>query len=228
MRNKAKLLSQFQALSFYLIITFVIIVEILLAVFFIPNRIQSIMTKRQEIAQQSDDYRGLQAAVNALSQVDKSVLDRYLQRSTAAIPNEKKTTGIVSGLSVIAVTNGVMVRNLELNPGLISSASAQSPAPAGTGLRFVPATLTVTANFQALNNFLTSLRKTSQIISVRDLTFDAVGDNNRVQIGVQIYYLAPRSQSVSWSNIATLTPVEIDLLEKLPETDVFTLGQETR
>ncbi len=228
MKNKKTIITRVQALGFYLLIALILISEIAVAVFFVPGHFQSILVKRQEIIQETANVKGIEAAITAVSRVDRNLLDRYLKNSTAAIPDEKKTAGIVTGLSSMASSSGVIVRSLELTPGLVSSASARSPVVAGAGLKFVPAALTLTADFPSLSRFLAQLRSTSQILSVRDLQFDAVGERSRVQMGVQIYYLPPREKPVDWTGLASLTPPEVDILEKLPGTDFFILGPETR
>jgi hypothetical protein len=222
--NSTKILAKVQAVSFYIVIAIAVITEIVLMVIAVPPRLQNIFSNQIKFNSLSLQSRDLESAVQTVTSIDKTRLDGYLQKSTIALPDEKKTAGIVSGLSNVASSAGIIVRDLELTPGLLSSSSARTPSV--RGLKYVPAALLLSSDLPSLAKFVNSLRNTSQVLGVSELHYVSSGNYNSVEIGVQIFYLPPSEGPVEWKQLEALTSTELDLLDGLSDKDLFTVPPE--
>lgn len=224
--NSAKILAKIQSASFYLLVALVVAAEVLSIVIIVPPRVQNILANQTKFSSLSLQTRDLESAVQTVTSIDKTRLAGYMQKSTIALPDGKKTAGIVSGLSNVASSAGIVVRDLELSPGLLSSPSAR--APAVQGLKYVPAALLLSADLPSLSKFISSLQTTSQVLGISDVHYVSSANYKSVEMGVQIFYLPPLEGPVEWKQLEALTPTELNLLESLPDKDLFIVPPTTR
>lgn len=222
-------LKKIKAAGFYLVAAAIILVEVIIGLVFIPSRLELLYTNSQKITSESTEITSMENVVKSIQNVDKNQLDIYTQKTNAAIPMDKKTTGIISGISSLASNYGVAVKNIEFSPGVISTTSVQVSQTASiSGVLYIPAQLTVSSDLNSLIKFLTALRSVSQIIGVSDVAYSAAaGSGVTTTTQLLIYYLPASYNPVSLSGVKPLTTGEMKILDTLPQKDIFTLGPAT-
>lgn len=235
MKTPIKLdLKVFNQFSFYIIFGGVCLFCSAIIIFAFPPQVSSFMTTWQNFQQTKKDVAALTDINSALTTQNASSIKPYLDRATFALPDEKKTAGLISGLTNFANNYGVAIQTLEFSPGLISTQSAStgflSTNETGDviipgGVRAVPATLTATGDPTSLKSFLDALQRASQIIGVTLVNYSTPekGGTGTANISILIYYQPIDTAAIDWKNIKTLTTDDITFLETLSNEDKFTL-----
>lgn len=222
-------------LSFYFLILAVLLAQVLVFVFYVPAQVSQVLSDRETVDQDATEVATLISAVAIVKTLDKTGLNHFLAMATAALPDEKKTAGVVAGMSTLAGNYGVAVKSLEFSPGLISTSSAAvtgstlAETSVGNGVKQISATLNMAASLPSLMAFLKGLNQTSQVIGVSSVDFSgSVGQANSAGLALQIYYQPPRQfvSSTAAKSLKILSAQDTQLLESLPEKDVFTVPSE--
>lgn len=223
-------------LLFYVGVLGLIFAEVLFLVFYAPGQVSQIFSSRGEIDKDAKEIETLSLAIAKIKALDEGELNGYLQAATAALPDEKMTSGVVTGMSTLAGSYGAAVKSLEFSPGLISTNSAAlsdlpvlAESSVGSGVKQVTATLNLTVQMPALASFLAGLNKTSQLIGVNQVDFSAnKGAANSAEVLLRIYYQPRRSFNIKTAaqNLKLLSDRDISLLEDLSKENVFTVPQE--
>jgi hypothetical protein len=227
-----------KSLSFYIIIAGVLLAEVVAGLVIIPDKLTRISADWQEADQVAAESGRLTNLLTTIATVDQASLEADLAKVTAALPDEKKTTGLVSGLSILAPDYGVLVRSLEFSPGLVSTESAKyvprklqvtSEIVTGNGVKAIPAALSVATNFHSLISFLTRLTTVSQIITVTSVELSApAGKENLAVLSLMVYYQPRKEGSISWRQVDALNPAERAIVDSLEDKDLFTLQSGSR
>lgn len=208
---------------FYLGLGVVVLAEVFFAAVILPCWINSIGDDRSNLEKTTSEVTELIQTLDYLTQIDKPTLAALLLKANAALPDEKKTSGLVSGLSKLASSSGVLIKTLEFSPGLISTSSAV-PVVSPAGIKTIPAIMTVQADLNSLIVFLQKLDKASQLLGVSDLKYTAnSSDGNKANLGLHIYYQPPSKSAVLWKQSSPLTIQEQKSLDDLSSQDIFIL-----
>jgi hypothetical protein len=218
-------------LSFYLLILSLLLVQAAFFIFYVPDQVTQIFKAREAVDKDAAEINNLAAALAKIQTIDAQSLSRYLAVATAALPDEKKTSGMVTGMTNLASTYGIGVKSLEFSPGLISSGSANltnlptSQVTLGGGVKQITASLTIFASIPSLIAFLEGLEKTSQMIGVNSVELGDNAQRSEVSLQLQIYYQPPRSfnPDTAAKDLKLLGDEDVALLESLPEEDIFTV-----
>lgn len=226
-------LAKLKSLSFYIIVALVLLSEVIFGLLIIPGKITKISADLQEADEIAAESNRLSTLLSTISNADQSSLEADLAKVTAALPDEKKTTGLVSGLSLLAPSYGVIVRSLEFSPGLVSTESAKflpqklqitSEVVTGNGVKAIPAALSVATNFHSLISFLERLKTVSQILTVTSVDLStSSGKESLAVLSLMVYYQPRKEGTVSWRQVDTLAPAERAIIESLEDKDLFTL-----
>lgn len=207
--------------------------ELGLAVWFLPGRFETLAAKKEELAKNTAQAQELTATVRLLAEIDRDQLREDLNKALAAIPHEKKTSGLVTGLTTLASSSGIVVKGLEFSPGLISTPSALSSAPLETvmasGVKTIPVAVTLIADRNQMASFLASLRQASQMLGVISVQFgSSQRDTSAVTLPMLIYYQPPKESRPDPKQVKLLTTREREILDALPAEDIFKLPPEPR
>ncbi len=234
MKNKVQIdPAKIRPYLFYLVIFFVLAVESGLLIFIGWPAVGRIFEAKEKLAADTAETENLKFLVSSISQSDEASLNSFVDLTRAALPDEKKTGGVILGLIRLASGSGVAVNNLEFSPGLVSTGSAAvvsvvNEGTLGNGVLYVPASLGVTAGFGSLANFLETLGNSSQLIGVKEVDYSQAGSKAEAKLGLEIYYQPPKTGAVSWKQVKPLTPGEAEQINSLPSKDIFTIGPEQR
>lgn len=208
---------------YFYILAGVVFVTNLAAVFwFIPNQVNKVSQKWRDLQQANQEINELTKTISNLENSDKSNLTQNLAKAAAALPDKKKTSGLVTGLSDLAEQNGVLIKSLEFSPGKLATGSADESLTVGNGVKAITASLEVGADLPALITFLEKLQKVSQILGVTSVEFGGKGTS----LPLLVYYQPPRSGILNWKQVELLTAAETEVLKSLESKDVFTLPPE--
>lgn len=222
---------------YYLLVGGVIAVEVVFGYFFLWPKITEIGNLRKQVAEKQGEVDRLKKSWNYLSTVDQNKLRSDLEIATAALPDDKKVSGVVSGVSKVASASGVALLSLNFSPGRVSTQAAVesekvliSPEVSNRlNVKSLDANITITGSLSQAKIFLQKLASASQILGVEsvDYILGAAGNNLSASdigsLSVKIYYQPNGSQNinVNYENLAPLTPEEEAVLAKLSPLDIF-------
>lgn len=218
--------------NFYIAIFTVILVEILFAFLVLPSGVNTINDNRSKLKALNSEIANLTQIIDSLENMDTKNLNNDLQKASAALPDQKKTAGLVTGLTNLASTSGVLLKNLEFAPGLISTDAAslailRNPGEdiiKGEGIKAVNASMVVIADLNSLIDFLAKINKASQLLGVSSLHFGSqTGDNKQASIEFYILYQPAKKSSILLKQVTPLTESEKKVLESLSSKDIFIL-----
>lgn len=227
-----ELLKSLKKYSFYIVICIFLLLEILVAFFVLPSVVNTINDNRSKLKILNSEIADFTGIINSLASMDVNNLSSNLQKASAALPDEKKTAGLVTGLTNLASTSGVLVKSLEFAPGLISTDAAslkilQNPGEdviKGGGIKAVNASMVVIGDLNSLIDFLTKINKASQLLGISNLNFGSqTGDNKQSSIEFYILYQPTKESSVLLKQVTPLTETENKVLESLSNEDIFIL-----
>jgi hypothetical protein len=217
---------------FYLGAAAVIALQLILLVSVLPRYFSSLKEKMVTVEARQIEVSSYGKALKMLSSLDASQVDGYLNKVLLALPDEKKTSGIISGMTALASSSGVVVTGLEFSPGFVATNSgqtAETPGPeeiveAGLNLRAIPASLTVTASVDSLINFLKKLSDASQLIGVMGVNYGSSGpDQVKATILIKIYYQPRDINKFAWKDLKPIQDEDISFVQALPDEDLFVL-----
>ena len=98
---------------FYLGLGAIVLGEVFFALVILPGWVNSIGDDRVKLSVVSTETVDLTKTLNYLTQIDKPTLAALLVKANAALPDEKKTSGLVSGLAKLASSSGALIKSLE-------------------------------------------------------------------------------------------------------------------
>lgn len=224
-KNNLNLVRQY---GFYLVVGGVFLLESIVLASFFPQQITKLVTNWQSLSESNRQVTVFKDVSAALTAQNKNSVGPYLARARSTLPDEKKTAGLISGLTKFAGNYGVAVKTFDFSPGLISTASASTgflqtntsgEVIIAGGVKAIPATLTVTADPTSLKSFFDALLKASQLVSVTLVDYL----NNTANISILIYYQPVDTKTIDWQNIKTLTKEDILFVGTLATEDQFIL-----
>lgn len=206
--------------------------ELGLAMWFLPGRLEGLIAKKEELAKDTAQAQELAATVKLLAEIDRDQLQKDLAKVLAAVPDEKKTSGLVTGLTNLASSSGIMVKGLSFSPGLISTSSALASTSEKVltgGVKSIPVAVTLVADRNQMATFLEDLRQVSQILGVTSVQFSSSQrEANLVTLPMLIYYQPPKESKPDPKQTKLLSPKEREILDALPAEDIFKLPSEPR
>ncbi len=216
----------------FIVLAAVLFGEILVLAFYFPNKIFSLLEIRVKIDQLSGEVKQLENAEQSLSQVNDQDLNSTLAKATVALPDEKRVTGVITGLVNLASASGVIVKSIEFSPGRISTkVGSPSGTPVvssreieiGDRVLAVPANMSVNSSLVQILSYLSKLQTSGPLLGVTALNYSLSGSAPGGTISLLVYYLPNREGKPGWEFIPTISPDEIATLGKLPSSDIFRL-----
>lgn len=225
------LLVKLQGLAFYIVCAAVVVGGVwflLTAPYQQWGEIASLQINKQQL---SEEVVRLDKAITILAAVDQKQLAQDLASVNAALPGQKKTSGLVAGLSAVASASGVAVRELTFSPGRIATESSEvSDQPlAGSKVRVVTASLSVGSDLPRLGSFLSKLQSASQLLGISSVGFTGATAREPLStVSLSVYYQPPNSGVIDWGNVRPVSDKERQILASLSSQDVFILPEEQR
>lgn len=228
--------------GFYIVAALIIGVELIFAVLFFPSFWQRILAASETAATAAVDLKEKQTALAILSQTDEEKLQVGLGKALAALPEEKKISGLVTGLTTLASQSGIVVKGLEFAPGVISTRSAQldrqkaaepelgpglEEIVIGSGVKAIPVDVSLAGSLEQLADFLKNLTQTSQILGVTAVDYrQSSKAAPETTLSVLIYYQLPKENKINWNQVKPLSGLAIKIVEALPDRDFFLVPPE--
>lgn len=207
---------------FYFLVGAIFIANLVAVFWFLPKQGDKITQKWQGLQQTNQEIAELSKTISNLENSDKNNLTQNLSKAAAALPDKKKTSGLVTGLSDLAGQNGVLIKSLEFSPGKLATGSADESTTIGNGVKAITAFLEIRTDLPTLIIFLKKLQKISQILGITSVEFTG----KSASLPLLVYYQPPRSGSLNWKQAELLTATETEVLKSLDAKDVFTLPPE--
>jgi hypothetical protein len=225
----------------YFLAVALLLAEIGGTIYLVFTRVPILQEKWAALAAVREEERQIAAAVAVLAGIDEGTLLEDLRRATAALPAEKKTSGLISGLVKLASQSGTLVTGLEFSPGLISTeAGKASPAAMlrkqyesgetvkSNGVKAVTVNAALVANLSALADFLRKLAAVSQMLAVTRVQYNTAGGAAGQTVGLTL--LVPfqplKEKEIDWRLVRALSAEEKKTVTDLPAEDIFLPPQE--
>lgn len=187
-----------------------IVVCMLLVLFFIIPQFQNWIDLQNQIAIKQQRVNILTNNLNLAGKINSSVVDKYLQLVSKALPEHKDYIGVLAAISTASIDSSVSLNDYNFVVGDLSQT--------GTGIGTFPVTITINGSLDDGRRFVASLKKIFPLSTVNGLT---ISDNNVITIELLFYYKAFPSQ-ISFQPeqpLKTLTTDEESLLEALVQRD---------
>lgn len=225
------LLAKLQSLAFYIVGGAIVLGGVwflLTAPYQQWGEIVSLQINKDEL---SGEVTRLDKAIAILAAVDQKQLASDLASVNAALPGQKKTSGLVAGLSAVASASGVALRELSFSPGKIATESSEvvDQPLAGSKVRVVTAALTLGADLPRLGSFLSKLQLASQLLGVSAVGFTGSSAREPLStVSLSVYYQPPNSSVIDWGSVRPVSDKERQILASLSSKDVFILPEEQR
>ena len=169
----------------------------------------------------------MEKTISVLESLDQVKVRRDLATVVAALPNEKKVTGMVTGLTNLASASGVSVSSVELIPGKISTKSAGVSQTAikandladvdvGGGVRGIPLSRVGSGNEPRFLDLVGKIARVSPLLGVRKLDFTVAGGVERSgQLTILVYFMPVDTSRIDSSALAGLSLAEEESLRRL-------------
>lgn len=166
-------LSRFFSLRRELVLAIgVALLALLIVVMVIVPQISASFSLQAEIAKARQESVALQRKSQLLQEASATPLLIQEGDINAALPDHKPLTELLTTLSGVAQTAGVGVTRVNLNPGLISTQSAQATTVAPVSSSSIPGVdimkieISVEGSFEQINNFLLAVDRMSPLVIV--------------------------------------------------------------
>jgi len=223
---------QVQRLYSYVIIVMIIGVEALTVLYFLPKKIASLKEAQNNISQLTAEVRTLQETVNQLSGVKPAVLEADLKRARLALPDEKKASGVILGLTKLASSSGVVLVSAEFSPGVMSTESARvtdehpnvSTLAIGENVEVIPIQVGIIGGVDNIASFVKKISATGQLLGVNRVAFDAgLGQGSNTNIELFFYFQPPKESLGKVSQSFQISDQDNEIIKAIPSDDAFTL-----
>lgn len=233
MNRQLKFLDQIRPYLGFIVTFCIVTIEVFLVGLLITSRWEKIAFLRQGISDTNARVSEKQKVIATLSNIDANAVSASLTKANIILPSQKKTSGVIAGLSTLASSSGVVVKTLELSPGRISTISGESNSRTfiekfkNVGVAAVPATVSLTSDIVALANFIHQVEKASQILGITSVDSGAaVGKGISVSLSILVYFQPPRESSNIWQDVRAPNPDEAKILGEFEARDIFSLPGE--
>lgn len=195
--------------------------ELVAAVVVFPGKVNSILAMNEELTTTAKDVAGLKQATTYLNSLDEKILAGQVDRVTAVLPDEKKTSGLVTGLNDLAAASGVILKDINFSPGLIASSSGDIDV--GSGVKAIPVGLSVSGELTSLTDFVSRVQTATQLLGATDLNYNLADNPAGGTVSLIVYYLPPQNGVTSWQSMPTISEADKKLLGTFSSVDLFTL-----
>lgn len=212
----------------YILLGGIFLIEIFFVILFMIPQVFKFYENWTALQEDSKVVSSLVLATQTISEQKPEDIKPYFNRAQAALPNEKKAAGFLTGLTNFAAKYGVAVSAFDFSPGLISTSSAATAyiltneageITAAEGVKAVPANLTVSGKITSIKSFLDALKNTSQILSVTTIDYSL----DSARLSLLIFYQPLSDNKTIWNQLEPLSAEEINFLGTFNERDVFKL-----
>lgn len=212
----------------YIVLVSISLGTIIAGILFLPSLLQTVLSKNEQLEALSAESRSLTRGMTVLDSIDTTVLDTYLQKVTVALPDEKKTSGVITGLDTIGLNSQVTIDRLVFSPGIISTSAAELAQDNNVeklplGIKGTTASLVSSGTPESLTRFLSNLRNAKQMLGVQQVSLSEKNDQGMTaDIGLIIFYQPPPTGPIKWDELRPLSAEETTLIDGLATTDIFT------
>ncbi len=183
----------------FLAIAFVVcLVEIVFLLWFVPNNFEQINQNSEVISKQTEENKKLEDSVLVLNSTNQTQLNQDLLLAESGLPSEKRVTGLVSALTYLASSSGVVVDQIDISFGNVSTKSA-TKKPTAEDIKFsdfklkhdvvgVPIVMKVLGDDSKMLEFVGKVQQALPLLDIRDVTISLNEEGAKEgQLSVLVY-----------------------------------------
>lgn len=230
--NQTLSTSSLKQYTFYIVILAVVMVELVVGGYLTSQFWASISSSNATLTQLGSETQQAEQMADNLDQLDEGKLKSQLAAAAVALPTEKKVSGIISSLTSLASSSGVVVNQLELTPCNISTRSAvikvQNVSKSDcenvqlqNGISGIPLTMQVIAEENQLQAFVQKLFKTSPMLGLRHLTYTYSAKGKVADLSLLLYFQPLVTTQDKSDNLSPLSPKDEEVLSGLNQRIVI-------
>lgn len=216
---------------FYIVCAIFLVAELYYLGAYSPMHWSQAQNLRTEYADLSKEVSSFDKALGVIQATDKIILAKQLARVNAALPSQKKTSGLVNGILATASTSGVILKELEFSPGRISTDSSQLEEQVidKSQARSVTASVVVLTDLDKFVTFLNSIQQANQLLGVQSLQFiRSPRGGPQASVMMDVYFEPLSDAPINWETVRSITPSEQKILDSLSLQDNFIIPEERR
>lgn len=217
---------------FYVGAMIISLAELSLLLLLLPGLFLGFREKFDRFGIRQVEVNSYAESLKVLQSLNGPEVDEQLRKVLYALPDEKKTSGVVSGMTALASSSGVIVTSLEFSPGIVEASAAgqvdevrqEIVVDEAKNIKAIPASLSIVTNTDGLVSFLHNLSEASQLIGVTSVgyTSDSL-DQVKATVAILIYYQPRDINKFSWVGLKPLSESEASYVRALPGEDLFVL-----
>lgn len=218
----------------------------ILLLFFILPSVNSILESRREIVTKEEELASVLETVNKLSTLDRQEIQASIKILETTLPPEKPVVPLLYSLDRLATQAQVSIADFEVNPGSLSTNSAdidlesKQESPLAPNVYSLPLEVDVSGTFENMNNFFRLLDNVIPLMRVASITFGGSDSTTKVasesgmfqaQVKLESLYTIPKTtQVVDAKTLTVLTPEDrkaLDTLSAAYQTYLVDLSNQT-
>jgi Tfp pilus assembly protein PilO len=215
----------------YVFLGLILAVEVISAIIILPSKIEQIMANGSKIANAESETAKFDRAVGVLESLNETRVETGLNESVQALPSEKKVSGIVSSLTSLASSSGVIVKFLELTPCGISTRSAAVRVSRSSSscenvkllknVSGIPLSMQVLAEESQLSDFVSRLHKVSPLLGIRSIDYSFGETVKTADIALLLFFQPVSQIKLGVDNVSKISSSEESLLRELSDQVVI-------
>lgn len=221
----------FKKVRFFLLVGGLILAESLFVLISVGRQWQSVSKLQSRKEEIRKEIAKLSSALDVINSLDRSKISSQLAMVKAALPSQKKTSGLVRGVAAIASASGVAIRSLEFSPGKIAtdSATTMDEVVAGSQARSFKVDVVIETDLEKLLVFLTKLQLANQLMGVKSVNYTVSAIRQpEASLALDVYFQPLPQPAVVWDQVRSVTAAEEKILGAFNSPDVFIIPEEQR
>ena len=170
----------------------IIALVILSALFLVKPKVNEILGARKTIKNEREKLALLTQKAALLESLNQVELNQRVNRTLSVLPVEKDVTLVLSSLKAVALETDLTLFSIGVNPGEISSPSAQKTKKTTKPKTVLPSytfSLQAEGKTEAVKAFIQKIEKISPLLELESLSLSLEDDSVEASIEINAFYL---------------------------------------
>jgi Tfp pilus assembly protein PilO len=213
----SKLSFNFNKYKLFLLPAIILLLVCVSGLFLLKPKINQVLSIRQNLSSQKNKLAQLTTKVTALQGLDEVELEERTKVLLGALPSQKDLPGALMTIKSLTTTTGLELRGIQVEPGEISTESAQPETTQKYNLPFLEFKIRVGGNQTQLKDFLTKLVLTAPLMRVAAMEISqAEGEAIEADLKLDTFFLPlPSTLGTAEKPLAAITPQEEVIYQQL-------------
>jgi len=222
--NLAQDLTKYSRLFLLPILIFVAI--ILSGVFFLKPKLEQVVRIKTNLSREKTRLAELTTKLAALEGLDVNELEVKTNVVLQALPVEKDVPQILLAIRGLTQSVGTELRSVQVEPGEISTESAQIKTSKKYDLPFLVFKITIAGNLEQLKEFLLKIESIAPLMRVDKIDISQKEGMAEADLDLDTFFLPlPVSLGVTEKQLSSITAQEEKIYQKLSKLEEIQPGE---